>query len=259
MKYIFEDDERDELSKLFCRCYSDDVRLNFIYAHGDGELEKKVIENLNNSDELIFVFMDCIPANESIKRVYTKLSVLSRRNNNRVVVFPIVCAEYYFICFLYKYNWLISGNNDSVKLCVEKGFYKNSDLLLDIESSNSENRKFVKNFEKFCKLLLKNKSVFISCINGKKSECSFYVCNCPCSTALTNCQDLSLNFKSQGYLNEFPCFPSDVVLSDKILSIDEIWDLHRDLVDSFNSWSDSYKKWDIDNEKRYFNLKYIKE
>lgn len=46
MKYIFEDDERDELSKLFCRCYSDDVRLNFIYAHGDGELEKKVIEKI---------------------------------------------------------------------------------------------------------------------------------------------------------------------------------------------------------------------
>lgn len=224
---------------------------NFRFVKSNSQLYNKAEYFLNLGEDYIFIFMDMIPANRDIKRIYRKLRVLSHDNDNRVIVFPIVCSEYYFIRFLSNYSYLIVGS-ESVDLCVNKDFYKKSKLLTGISEE------YATSFEKFCKLLLIHQNVFIECLHSKKAVDNFYEIDCVCRGALNSCKDLSLAAKAIGYLSEFPCFPSDIILSDDILDLDEVWGIHRRLVDEFNVWSDSFKVLDVGNND-YFNIRYIKE
>lgn len=50
--------------------------------------------------------MDLVPNNINLVQVYKKLSKKSQKSNYRIIVFPLVCAEYYFICTLAKHTIL---------------------------------------------------------------------------------------------------------------------------------------------------------
>lgn len=56
---------------------------------------EKVLESENLED--IYVFMDAVADNRETAGVYQKLRYLSMRNDYRIVVFPLVCSEFYFI------------------------------------------------------------------------------------------------------------------------------------------------------------------
>ncbi len=97
MIVIFEDKMDDLLSNLFRSAYSN---CSFIYSNGNGNLETLVRHYLDSSDEFIMVYLDTIPDNKDTINIYKTLARISRRNNFRVIVMPIVCAEYYFISSL---------------------------------------------------------------------------------------------------------------------------------------------------------------
>lgn len=142
MIFVFENKKDDLLSVLFRASYSN---CSFIYANGCGNLESCVEDNLSKSDDSILVFLDTIPDNKNTVNIYKNLRRLSRKNDFRIVVMPIVCAEYYFIRSLRREYFI---DDTGVDICINKMFWKNSALVSDSD------RKFVKNFEKYCKLIL---------------------------------------------------------------------------------------------------------
>lgn len=95
MIFLFEDKEEDTLSCLLRRTF-DTAHIKFAYANGNGRLVEKATELLAKED-IIIVLLDTVPANKSIRDVYLSLRRLSRQNDFRIIVWNIVCAEYYFI------------------------------------------------------------------------------------------------------------------------------------------------------------------
>ena len=251
MKYIFEDKKDDILSKLLCRAYSEEVSSNFIFAGGNGRI-KSVLEGLlSTGDEYIFIFLDTIPANDSIRRLYRDLSRICKKSE-RCIVFPIVCSEYYFIKFLYDIQFPVN-DLDALKFCVDKTFYKSSSLL-----DTEESVLFAKNFEKFYKLVLKHVNVLNSCLEKSDNYIKFLSCDCICDNELDKCYSLSLLKNAVGYISKFPCFPSGSYLDELVLTKDEIVQEHRNLVDGFNAWSDRCSSLDSSRDSDdYFNISYI--
>lgn len=252
MKYIFEDKESDELSILFRSAYPSSVTSNFMYSNGNSLLVNKAKEALEIDDDLIFVFLDTVPSNKDINLAYKNLCDLSRENDLRVIVFPIVCAEYYFIKFVANYRHFIL-DDDTVRLCINKDFFFNSSLLqIDAESA-----KFARNFKRFCKVVLMNKTVLLSCFHKVDNHTKFFESDCLCDSSLIDCIDMPIKQKALNYVREFPCFPSGLFLNEHICNMKEIISIHRRLVDEFNSWVDRYKSIDRNSGRRYNNIKYL--
>ena len=57
----------------------------FIYANGNGYILGIVQQLLKNTQEIIVVFLDFYPTNDSIVRIYKNMRYESRKNNNRVI------------------------------------------------------------------------------------------------------------------------------------------------------------------------------
>lgn len=251
MKYIFEDKESDYLSKLFRGAYPNSVTRNFCYSNGNGQLVSKTISFLDNED-LLFVFLDTVPANSDIILIYEELCDISRDNNFKVIVFPIVCAEYYFIKSISNYEHIVV-DNDTVRLCVNKEFFFDCDLLL----KDSKSASFARNFERFCKIVMKNKSVLASCLHLQENgEIKFFNSDCLCDCYIDSCINISLRQKSLNFVKEYPCFPSGSYLNENLCNKDDIINIHRMLVDEFNAWVDSYKSIDV-TARKYRHIKYL--
>lgn len=251
MRYLFEDKKDDDLCKLFRAAYPSSVSDSFDFLDGNGNLEHNTLEIMNNSDDIVFIFMDFVPANRNIKTIYNNLCRIGRKYRGRVIVLPIVCFEYYFICYLLKICFPVL-RRDIIESCVRKEFYLNSDLMSDERSKS-----YVRNFERFCKVVLVNESVLISCLRKEIDKVKFFNVDCICDTALEKCQSLSLRDKAIGFLREFPCFPSGSYLNETVLNMEDIKLVHRQLIDEFNVWSDSFKAMDTGREKLYFNIQYM--
>lgn len=88
MIYIFEDKEDDILSRLFRKSYSIEATNKFVYSNGNGRIIKTAEEYLKETQEEICVFLDTIPGNDSIHRIYSVLRLMSMQNNFRIVVMP---------------------------------------------------------------------------------------------------------------------------------------------------------------------------
>ena len=248
MRYLFEDRYDDALSELFRAAYPSNVSDTFEYLNGNGGLVKRVSYLLETCNDDIFVFMDLISANISIRRIYNELRCLSMKSE-RLIVFPLVCSEYYFIKFLRTIEYPIKNLN-AVQFCLDKKYYLDSELLND-ESS----RAYVKNFEKLCKLVLVKEGVILPCVR-KGLDINFFNVDCICVNAENSCGIMTLRDKALGYLREYPCFPSGSYLNERVLCKDEIIKVHRQLVDEFNIWVDTYlSRVDIGN--RVFSIKYM--
>ena len=248
MIYVFEDWEEDLLSKLFMSAYSEN---SFIYARGAGNLIHIAEKLLYKSDEIILVYLDTIPDNRESIRVYNNLKRLSKKNNFRVIVLPVVCAEYYFIQSLPEDLYY---SVKSVNICKSRGFWKNSDLLETVQD-----REFVRNFEKYCKLiLLKNVR---HCVKHTRENNNlygyYYMQNCLCDFSMDICKEDNRLNKAVRYVCEYPVVPElNFKGSFRKLNLDEIWDIQRTLVDTFNDMVDLYICNDCDSA--YSKISYIK-
>lgn len=220
MIFLFEDKEEDTLSCLLRKSF-DKSSIPFVYANGNGRLVEKAIELLEKED-FIIVLLDTVPANKSIRDVYLSLRRLSRKNDFRIIVWNIVCAEYYFIKAFGEIDELKAFESttdiDIIKL---KHSYLESTLI-----ATEEDRAFTKTFEKFCKLyILKNGG---ECVNKSKI---FFLEDC---VQNESCRNLSIVEKSKMYKREYECF--DV----SEYSIEEAWKIHEKLLAEANEMIEKY-------------------
>lgn len=214
MIFLFEDKEEDTLSCLLRKSF-DTNSIPFVYANGNGRLVEKATELLEKED-IIIVLLDTVPANKSIRDVYLTLRRLSRKNDFRIIIWNIVCAEYYFIKAF--------GEIDELKAFESKtdiGIIKSRDSYLEsCLIATDEDRAFTKTFEKFCKLyILKNGG---ECINKSKI---FFLKDCGQNES---CRNLSNEEKSEMYRREYGCFKA----SD--CSVEEAWEIHEKLLEEAN-------------------------
>ena len=121
MLFVFEDNKSKALSKLYCLGYPESVSKNFIFAGGSGNLEKKIRNNIDNTDFMI-VFIDIVPDNElAISKFYDLIELETKEFFGKLFILPIVCAEYYFIKSVS--SCCLLRNVSSVNLCISRGFY----------------------------------------------------------------------------------------------------------------------------------------
>lgn len=220
MILLFEDKEEDTLSCLLRKSF-DTNSIPFVYANGNGRLVEKATELLEKEDTII-VLLDTIPANKSIRDVYLALRRLSRKNDCRVIVWNIVCAEYYFIKAFGEVDELKAFESKTdIDIIKSRNSYVESSLIV-----TDEDRAFTKTFEKFCKLfILKNGG---ECVNKSKA---FFLDDCGQNES---CRSLSNAEKSEMYGREYGCFE----ISD--WSIEEAWKIHRKLLDEANQMIEKY-------------------
>lgn len=182
MFYIFEDNEMDLLSRLFRASYSNETCNKFVYTSGVGTILRKINTYLDIDD--VAVFMDMLPDNVNCSYIYKRLRTISKTSKHRLIIFPIVCSEYYMIKYLYDYTKYISSHKD-VDICLNKGDYRKSSVY-------AYKGKVCKNFESYCKVILRKYT--INCIKHTRlvgdTENSmyglYYTNDCKCSSSLDN-------------------------------------------------------------------------
>ena len=256
MKYIFEDKKDDLISILFARGYSDIS--DFIYANGNGNIIG-IVNRLLGIGEDACVFLDTIPGNDSKYRIYKDLRLISMKNGYRVIVMPIVCAEYYFIKSIANKTKLFKTCT-GVEECLNKRFYGESCLL---HTAGKNYAAKCKNFEKYCKLILM--TTVIDCVRHSRLNNShygeYYTNSCPCNRTYSRCENAPILHKSLDLLSQYPCVPSKSCAGSnntRELSADEIWDVHRKLVREFNEMTVEFKEKDKSGNKDYREIRAIK-
>lgn len=261
MIFVFEDDKDDLLSRLFKAAYPREIADSFKSAEGNGGFKKKVEKLLEDTEDIIAVFIDVVPDNDQTAQLYTTLRRDSRRNGNRVIVFPLVCSEYYFIKSIAKNHHLFE-TFQGVDFCINKKFYANSPLLND-----SDSIKFAKNFEKYCKLVLLKHNVVIDCVRRSRGEHNenykygyYYLKDCLCEYSNRTCTSKSLIQKSLDYVAEFPCVPNGTLVKrGRILDLNELWEIHKRLVAEYNEMCEQFIICDPSNSSKYKFIKPIIE
>ncbi len=233
MKYLFEDKADDPLSKLFRYSLPETVQRLLVYADGNGNLVRKA-EELLQEGETVIVVLDTVPANKSIRDIYISLRRLSRVYDYRLVVWNVLCAEYYFIRSF--------GRNKMLKAFVKDTDFEIVAGVLPYKESRlietEEDRAFTKTFEKFCKLyVMKNGG---ACVYP---EDFFFVEDCHAM----DCLPLSLREKSDAYRGAY-----EISLRD-VDSWDNTWHIHRKLLKIINEAIERY------NEAGYLKIKQYPE
>lgn len=256
MYYLFEDNRDDALSKLFMAAYPEDVRNKFIYVGGSSKLFGKADELLNLG-ETVAVYMDMPPGNTDIRKIYEKLLKLSRKPENvgRMFLFPIICAEFYFIKSLMGSGHIIE--NDDVSICVNKLDFTKSSIYNDPVKS-----KRCTGFEPYCKLILLN--YVDDCIKHSRNVDGsnarygkYYEEPCLCSIPMCKCnKSISLIHKSIKLLMQYDCVPSGSVAKEKVsFDLEAVNKIRLKLVDAYNKFSDYYSSNNV-HMKRNPNIKY---
>lgn len=256
MIYVFEDDERDPLPQLFMKAYDHQISSTFIYTRGNGNIYNNVV-NLLGSGENVVVYLDTIPGNDSTRRLYVRLGRLSRQNNNRLIVLPIIGAEYYFIKSVQHENVVTSPKD--IDICVNRKAYFQSQLL-----SEPKEKKYCKSYERYCKIILEK--AVLDCIRNAKDDGNnlyfrwYYEKNCKCGNSLPSCSEKELLKKAEDFVKSFPYVPEgSIALDAKGLPRDDIWLIHRNLVDEHNELCRELRQKDPDISRKnlYKEIKYI--
>lgn len=237
MIFIFEDHEEDIISKFFRKAYPDNIANTFIYAKGNGKI-KSIVENLMiSTNDNVVVYLDTIPGNKETAKIYKALRDISIESNYRLIVLPLVCMEYYLIMALRDSQVMIS--HTGVDICVNRDLYFNSPLI-----STPNDKVFVKNFEKYCKLILNKNLKICACHSGKETEAcygAYYLNNCFCKYKDDICVEEGLLKKLTKYLSQFDCVPEGSCAENiKRLDENEILNIHRKLVQEYNDMVDYY-------------------
>ena len=94
-------------------------------------------------------------------------------------------------------------------------------------------------------------------INGVNGE--YYREACACQKATVDCIQKTLSEKAIGLLVAYKYVPSgSIAVNVKNLTDEEIWDIHRKLVDEYNDFVDKYILVDSKALNKYKKIQYIK-
>ena len=242
MKIIFEDHKNALLSRLFREAYEDTS--NFIYADGLPNIVD-VISGIKDHKEKLYVYMDTVPGNRDIRNEYRNLrkAALSRGN---LMIFPIVCSEYYFL------KAFGNRKDKDIGICINKGNYFASD-------SFRANPVLCRNFEKYCKYLIRH-NVKDCMSHDSRSPLYeiFYRESCLCKNREHGCTPKSLVQKSIELLSQYDYVPAGYgESSEKEYADAELYNIHIKLVEEFNHFSDFLKKCDRRSNVNYYHIRPI--
>lgn len=255
MKFIFEDDERDIISEFFMQAYPKSVSDEFIYAQGNANIKDKADIQLKNTSDTVIAFLDMPPGNREVVKIYSELAKLSKDNQYRFIVLPIICAEYYLIKSLH--NTIAMKSSAGVALCINKDIYFNSPII-----QTQQDKQFCKNFEKYCKLILMKNTKDCANHSGKTINAYYgvyYKEDCICAYKDVDCNQCKSKInKSIEYISKYPCVPSGSFGNSPIsLSVKDVWDIHRNLVNEYNQTSTYYAMRDTANQNKYKQIRPI--
>lgn len=245
MIWIFEDNKKSLLSQLFRVSFSQEIADKFVYTDGNGKLLKTLDEIFRNTTEKVIVFMDVIPGNRDITKIYRELCVKSEHNQNRAIIFPIVCSEYYFLRSIKDTDLVV--DRTGIDECVNRRPYFHSERLKTVED-----RKYCRNFEKYCKLVYK--SALFDCARPEIKENDlfgfYYGQDCKCIRPRMQCEEKLLLIKSQEFIREYPLVPENDLAVE--------WDRLYELVNAFNRMVDCFIVADIENKNNYKKIRCMK-
>lgn len=255
MIYIFEDHPDADISILFKSAYSSDTVRSFVYTKGNGNLVDSVNYFLSETTDMIAVFMDTIPGNKDCYSVYREIGLVSKKNDYRVVVLPIVCAEYYMIKSIEGTDMM--KDPEETARCIRKEPHITSRLM-----DYADKARYCKNFEKYCKYILKYNAAK-DCLKPYNkiidTNGEYYREKCNCQKAAGDCIQKPLSEKAQELLTAYRYIPSgSAVVNATSLTEKEIWNVHRELVDEYNAFVDKYISVDSNALNKYKKVKYIK-
>lgn len=258
MIYIFEDKTDDLISLLFKAGYNEKTASKFIYTNGNGALigeSKKQLQNTPNNEK-ICVFIDMAPGNKELYGIYRGLIKIAEQYTGRMIIMPLICAEYYLIRSFV--NKPVLKSYVGVDICVNKEVYFNSPLIV-----TQQDKEFCKNFEKYCKLILiKNLMDCARHSRGIRHENliygAYYTKDCKCDAGTDSCVTEPVLKKSYDFLKNYPCIPEGSYFQDTQKYSDlEMQGIHRRLVDEFNEVIQKFIEADSVNKNRYKKIPYM--
>ena len=235
MEYIFEDKKGSMLDLILRRIYPDEVYSHFHFTGNNNRAQDKANKFAKGEISCI-VFLDMVPGNKQVSRVYEEIVKSSKKYNYRINVIPIYCSEFLIIKAFH--DLPIFKNTTNIQLCLNKFNYLTSSLYN--VSGRFDN---YKTFEKYCKLILKydaincittDKRILIDGLGYTKNTLNQIFLNSDCKYKLSN-EPLSLNSKLLRILEAFPAFPSGNKICSKVIEVNE-WDLHKSLIDELNDF-----------------------
>lgn len=253
MIYIFEDNADDIQCQFFAQGYPKEISKDFVYAKGNGNIYGIAEHYLKTTSEYVIAYLDTIPGNKEIWTIYNKLRALSLKYDCRFIVMPLICAEYYLVKSLR--NTQVMVDNTGVDICINKAVYMDSPLL-----KTQEDIVFCKNFEKYCKLILIKNLKECANHSGKADNPNYgnyYLKDCICNIGEISCSEEMNRDKVQRYLSQFEYIPENSCIEKPIFTPDELWEIHRNLVVSFNKMVEYYAKNDTITLKKYKKIKSI--
>lgn len=165
LKIIFEDKIESNISKLLLKSFDEDV---LIFADGNTNIKNVILQLPQDTAAIIFI--DVVPDNSELKRVYKELlTVINSDINykNRFIVLPIPCIEYYVIKAFCN---IMPSIEERYKSDYKNIYPKINNRLLRLKS-----------FEKYCKSIVTN---YNSCLETKFliRECGL---SCDCDNAIS--------------------------------------------------------------------------
>lgn len=230
MKYIFEDDGRSPLCKVFESQYDKSIVSNFIYTNGVGNI-CKILDTLAGKEDDIYVFMDLVPDNDNTRTTYIRISKY-RKKFAHLLIIPLLCREYCYLKSLVGTE--VVSDTEAYNYCIEKRKPSKSPIIHD-----ERDRKFVKNLESLCKLTVRK--ALLPCGTVKGNEVQYLDKDCRCHEDIACKQDIKASEKTKRYMSEFRCIPSGIrngIIRDTITraSWDDCVKIHRSLVDEYNDY-----------------------
>lgn len=139
---IFEDNEHDDIQRLFKASYKDTKHL--IWSQGSSNIEDEIKSHGVGAE--YYVFMDLVPDNPETRKSYDKIKALKSKGY-KVIIFPIPCAEYYLIKALVGIGLI--DETDEIKEVINREVYYNSTAIID-----ERDAKHITNFERLCKVIV---------------------------------------------------------------------------------------------------------
>lgn len=178
--------------------------------------------------------MDVVPDNLSLVSIYDSLLNLYKVEHLDVVVFPVVCAEYSFICSISELAGPISDSSCLDVVLQKSPDYKSSEL------AKRHSLRHTRSFEKFCKLFCREclKDGCCRVTSNSYSDNAYFSKDC---TKCDKCGvGLTLREKGIRYISQFPVIPFYSPGELSVLQWDDVLECSYRLVDEFNAWSDTF-------------------
>lgn len=235
--YIFEDFKDDRISCLFRSRYPCSVTNHFIYAAGAGNLSTvldRYAQQFSHSGFIIYC--DLIPDNPQTKTCYERLwRLVSRRADlhQRVLVVPVVCAEYAYLDSFDDAYPILDTYKDSIKLCLSRKPYYEDNLI---------NNPKCKSYEKFCKILCMCGIDHCGSTAARREDALYFQDDCPTTSKQCFSCDVvkPLAEKSHKFNGQY-LFLDDTKYN-QFSGFDKYTDTIIDLLKVYNARVDEYKE-----------------